>query len=122
MTEEALHKQICEYIAWQYPDAIFNTDMSGVRLTIGQAKKLKKLRSSNKMPDIPIYEPRGQYCGLFIEVKKETPYTNSGTLKRSEHLEAQEQMLINLTKRGYKAKFVWTFDMAKDLIDNYLNG
>ena len=122
MTESELHKIICDYIILQYPGVIFNTDLSGIKLTIGQAKKLKTLRSSKKFPDIAIYEPRGKYCGLFMEIKKETPYRKSGTLKRSEHLEGQEQMLINLTKRGYKAKFVWTFEMAKELIDTYLNG
>ena len=120
MTEASIHKQICKYISLKYPEAIFNTDLSGIKLTMGQAVKVKKLRSSNSMPDIVIYEPRGQYCGLFIEVKRVTPYTKVGGLRKNEHLEAQENMLIKLTKRGYKAKFVWTFEMAKEIIDKYL--
>jgi len=56
ISEEKLHSQICEYLRIQYPKILFKSDMSGIRLTIGQAKKVKKLRSSNAFPDIEILE------------------------------------------------------------------
>ena len=58
MKEDKLHKSICDYIKLQYPKVIFNTDLSGIKLSIGMAKKVKGLRSSNSFPDITIYEPR----------------------------------------------------------------
>ena len=120
MKESVLHKQICSYIKLQYPDVIFNTDLSGIKLTIGQAKKLKSLRSSRAMPDIVIYEPRGKMHGLFLEVKKETPYKKNGELKSNEHLKEQAGMMLSLRQRNYEAFFVWTFENAKNIIDTYL--
>ena len=120
MTEEQLHKQVCTYIKTQYPNVLFNTDSSGIKLTIGQAKKLKALRSCNGFPDIAIYESRGGYNGLFIELKRETPYKKYGAIKKSEHLKEQLEMQNKLMCRGYFAQFCWNFDMTKRLIDNYL--
>lgn len=136
MTEKQLHKQICDYLKLQYPKVLFNTDMSGIKLTIGQATQAKKLRSDNGFPDIIIYEPRlidNYSSGLFLEVKKETPYKKDGELKKMvryehinglkvpyDHLKQQNEMHIKLRKRGFKCEFVWFLDMAKEMIDNYL--
>lgn len=139
LSEEQIHTQICKYLKIFYPDIIFNTDMSGIKLTTGQAAKAKKLRSSNGFPDIVIYEYgeavkcRGLYKALFLEVKKETPYKANGELKKMtrretingikvsyDHLQRQNEMHIKLRERGYKAEFVWSFDMAKQIIDDYL--
>jgi len=128
MTEKQLHKSICDYIKLQYPKALFNTDMSGIKLTIGQATQAKKLRSGNGFPDIVIYEEgfgkhfKGEYYALFLEVKKETPFKKNGYLKLNKHFEDQYTMLHNLEQRRFKAVFVWSFDMAKDIIDKYLIG
>jgi hypothetical protein len=130
ITEKQLHKQICDYIKLQYPNVLFNTDMSGIKLTIGQATQAKKLRSGNGFPDIVIYETSTYYNGykhvlnsaLFLEVKKETPFLKCGvTLKKNDHLKEQEIMSWELEARGYRFEFVWTFEMAKDIIDNYLS-
>ena len=130
-TEKQLHKQICTYIKAQYPNVLFNTDMSGLKLTMGQAVQAKKLRSGNGFPDIVIYETSFYFdgyqdvlvFGLFLEVKKETPYLKGSTciLKKSEHLKEQKEMHHKLESRGYTVEFVWTFDMAKEIIDNYLS-
>lgn len=118
MTEEQLHKQICTYL--KLKGVLFNTDLSGIKMSIGQARKIKKLRSSRGFPDIVIYEPTQSYHGLFLEVKKESPYKKNGELKKNEHLQEQQYMIGELEMRGYKAYFVWDFDQAKKIIDNYL--
>jgi hypothetical protein len=120
MTEAQLHKQICQYL--KLKGCIFNTDMSGIKLTIGQAKKMKSLRSSRAFPDIVIYEPRDRFHGLFLEVKKESPYKKNGELKSGEHLREQLEMMDILFDKGYLTSFVWSFDMAKTIIDDYLEG
>lgn len=120
MTEAQLHKQICQYL--KLKQVCFNTDMSGIKLTIGQAKKMKSLRSSRAFPDIVVYEPRGGYGGLFLEVKKETPYKKNGELKSSTHLKEQEDMINILNDKGYCASFAWSLDGAIELIERYLNG
>ena len=129
MTESQLHSQICQYLKLQYPKVLFNTDMSGIKLTIGQAAKAKKLRSNNGFPDIVIYEcheswPNGELYksfALFLEVKKCSPFKkNSFELLKNEHIEMQAEMHKILESKGYECHFVWTFDMAKEIIDNYL--
>lgn len=130
ITEKQLHSQICQYLRVQYPNVIFNTDLSGIKLTIGQAKQLKSLRSSRGIPDIVIYQPiqSGQimFYGLFLEVKKESPYKKTKTdqgeyvIKEDPHLKEQQVMIDRLCDLGYIACFVWTFDQAKEVIDNYL--
>lgn len=136
MTEEDLHKQIVNYIKTQYPKVIFNTDMSGIRLTKEQAKKAKQLRSSNGFPDLTVYEISGckKHSALFLEIKKETPYKKNGELKKMmrietisgikikyDHLKRQNEMHKKLRERGYRAEFAWDFVMAKKEIDDYLN-
>ena len=133
MTEKQLHKQICDYIHLQYPKVIFNTDMSGLKLSIGEAVRAKKLRSSNGFPDIQILETReingcvmfeGQlckafhFCGLFLEIKIASPFKKNNTVfSKYKH---QDEMHKELRKRGYLAVFVWSFEMAKEIIDKYL--
>jgi len=122
MTEQITHSQICQYIKAQYKSAIFNTDLSGIRLPMGLAVKASKLRSSSGFPDIVIYEPRGRYYGLFIELKKEglKLYKKNGEFK-TPHLQVQASMISQLLKRGYFASFACGFDDAKDIIDEYMN-
>lgn len=140
MDEKTLHRQICEYIKLQYRHIMFNTDMSGLKLSIGESVRAKKLRSNNGFPDIMILEPKlygfGEiqtadddkihrcklfhFCGLFLEVKKESPYKKNGELKKNDHLSEQNNVHIRLRAAGYMAQFVWSFDQAKKIIDNYI--
>jgi hypothetical protein len=111
---------IVQYLKLQYPNVIFNCDMSGIKLSIGQAVKQKKLGMPKGYPDLFIAEPNDKYHGLFIELKK------SGTkLKKkdgsyiNEHIEEQAEMIHRLQERGYYATFCIGFDEAKQTIDNY---
>jgi hypothetical protein len=120
VSEKTLHRQVCEYLKKAYPKVIFNTDMAGIKLSIGQAKQVKNLRSSNAFPDIAIYESSKGIHGLFLELKSDCPYKKSGELKTDAHLKEQEHMLIELAERGYLAFFAWEFQQAKMIIDSYL--
>jgi hypothetical protein len=120
-SEKSLHFQVCEYLRLQYPNVIFNTDLSGIRLTMGQAVKAKKLRSSNGFPDLVIYEKRMDYPALFIELKRkgERIYKRDAS-PVNEHISEQLDMLKKLRQRGFYAQFALGFEQAKDLIDWYL--
>lgn len=120
-TEAQLHKMVCDYIRTKYPNVIFNSDLSGIKLTIGQATKLKSLRSSRAFPDIVIYEPRGTYHGLFIELKAEgTKLLKKDGSPATEHIKEQELMMRSLIKKGYLCYFAIGFNAAKFFIDKYL--
>ena len=129
MNEKTIHRQVCDFIRYQYPDVIFNTDLSGAtKLTMNQAVAMKRLRSGRGFPDIAIYEPRGKFHGLFLELKKE----GTSLMKKkivddcgdiawaSDHLKEQNEMMERLRSRGYAAEFAIGFEQARKIIDQYL--
>ena len=119
--EESLQIAVCRYIAHKYPDVIFSCDLaSGMKLTIGQAVKAKKMRSSRAYPDLFIAEPRGGYAGLYLELKTVSPWKKTGGLKKDKHLEEQSEMLDRLWLKGYMAVFAVGIDEAIKIIDNYM--
>ena len=121
MKESELQTSICEYVKLQYPSVIFNSDLSGIRTSIGLALKIKKLRSSNSIPDMYLDEPRGGYFGLKIELKIKNIYKKNGDLFKSDHLENQKKMLDRLNEKGYLALFSIGFDATKKIIDDYMS-
>jgi hypothetical protein len=122
--EENLQAAVCKYLALAYPQVIFNSDMSGVRLHRGLQAKMKRLRSSRAMPDLMVLEPRGEVHGLLIELKAEGTRIRlrNGELTKSAHIREQYGMLKSLRARGYFATFAVGFDEAKAVIDWYMKG
>ena len=129
MNEKTLHRQVCDYLRYQYPKIIFNTDLSGAcKLTMGQAVAMKRLRSGRGFPDIQIMEPRNGFHALFLELKKE----GTDLLKKrivddygypcfaSDHIREQHEMMERLREKGYKCEFAIGFDESKKIIDQYL--
>lgn len=116
-------KAICEYLSLQYPDVIFASDLSGIRLPQGLANKIKSLKCKRGIPDLFIYEPRRGYYGLAIEMKATgvTIYKQDGDLRTDQHLQEQEEMLTRLSHKGYLACFCIGYEKAKVIIDEYLN-
>jgi hypothetical protein len=123
MSEFLEHKQVCSYIRFQHPDAIFFSDLSGIKMSIGLAKKMSVLKSSKGIPDLFIAEPRGSYHGLFIEMKKtgENIFQKDLVTPVSVHVTEQIQMLQRLREKGYYAKFAIGFNDAVSIINHYFN-
>ncbi len=89
---------------------------------MGQAVRNKKIQKDGfKCPDILILEPNSMYSGLFIELKKESPFKKNGELYANKHIQAQQKSIDTLIKKGYSATFSWNFDMTKKIIDNYMS-
>lgn len=131
--EEILHGQLADYINQSYPDVIFLSEPSGLRLSSWhQRKLLKRLRSKKgKLPDLFIafpvdgYDAQGNhlsYHGFFMEVKVEgtTIYKKNGEVVADEHIRAQLKTLIRLFKLGYAASFGIGFDASRKKIDDYM--
>tara|TARA_R110000822_G_scaffold55834_11_gene141520 strand:- start:878 stop:1282 length:405 start_codon:yes stop_codon:yes gene_type:complete len=120
--EEAEQIALCKYLRDNYPNVIFNSDHSGIRVGQGLANKVKLLRSENGIPDLNIDEPRGGWFGLKIELKAtgNSPFRLSGMLKNDKHLRKQWTMLMRLELKGYLAGFCTGYDEAKDIIDWYM--
>jgi hypothetical protein len=120
--EYELQKAVCQYLELQYPDVLFLSDTgSGIKLTMPQAIRNKQIQKKTfKMPDLVVFEPRGGWHGLFLELKAVSPYRADNTLKNDSHILAQYESMTRLSLKQYYAEFVWTFDQAKQLIDWYL--
>jgi hypothetical protein len=58
---------------------------------------------------------------LFLELKITSPYKKDGSLKKDEHLEAQQKTINDLKLKGYLALFCWDFETAINTITDYLN-
>lgn len=143
--EASVHFQVAQYLKAQYPKVIFRTDFAaGIRMTMGQAVKHKSLQAGRAYPDLFIAEAypnsfkrakiseginRGsdgmfavKYLGLYLELKREgTRLWKKNGEPVDVHVAEQNQVLSELTYRGYKAEFAIGFDEAKKLIDEYLN-
>lgn len=123
MNEHNEHRAVCQYIRVRYPSVLFTSDGSGVRLPIGLAAKIKTLKSDRGMPDIMVFEARGKYHGLFIEMKATgvTVFKKDGSIRSDRHLQEQWEILKKLQLRGYYAVFAVGQDEAMEIIDRYLN-
>lgn len=122
--EFELQSAICRYLSYQFPEVLYLSDtIASLKLTPAQANRNKKIQKNGfSCPDLLILEPRNGYCGLFIELKVETPFKKNGEIKASkdDHLKNQLEAINKLNEKGYKALFSWTFDMTKEIIDDYL--
>jgi len=88
-----------------------------------QAVKESNMRSSRGMPDLMIFEPRGVYSGLFLELKKEGTkvFTKDGNVYSDPHLQEQAAILAKLCLKGYLAQFAIGLEDAKNKITKYLS-
>lgn len=123
--EETVQKQICAYLRMQYPKVIFLSESAGVRLTIGQAKAAKLMRSESGLPDLIILEPNSEgYHGLCLELKSslDKVLTQQGKLRQSKHMIKQSEVLRRLREKGYRAVFAGGYEGAKKEIDYYMAG
>src|SRR5260221_11074897 len=98
-TEAIVHRQICDYLRFQYPHIIFNSDGAGNNLSRAQAGMSKMLRSSSGVPDLMIFSPQRGYHGFFLELKREGTklWTKDGRCA-SEHIQKQHEMLEALNR------------------------
>lgn len=111
--------QLClvDFLLDAYPNVIFRSDLGGIRLPPGLAKKVKKLSVGSKgqgekvpYPDFFIAEPRGGWSGLYIELKRLSKFYTNGSygfrvLKDDKHIREQAVVLARLRNKGFYADF-----------------
>ena len=121
--EYYLQVAVCDWLNLKYPTLLFMSDtVASLKLTMGQATRNKKIQKDGfKTPDVIIFEPRGKYHGLFVELKVKSPFKKNGELLKSDHLEGQQKTINDLNERGYYATFATGFDETVGIINNYMN-
>lgn len=132
MSEHELYVLIADYLRLQYPDIIYRFDLAAdLKLSIGQAKKHKRLQRFRGYPDLFIAKPKLQQSkdgmpvythGLFLEIKKEGTkiLKKDGEYVADKHIREQAKMLQALERRGYRAMFAVGFEQSKQIIDEYI--
>ena len=109
MKEYKLQKAVCKYLDLQ--NILYCGSMGGqYQIFKSQRMKAKATGYKRGFPDLMIYEPRGKYHGLAIELK--VGY-NKAT---KEQLWWKEE----LNKRGYVAEVCNGLDNALEIISKYL--
>ena len=120
--ESDIYFAIAKFMAIKYPSVVWRFDFSaGMKMSLGQAKKHKGMNPHRGYPDLFICECRGEYGGLFLEIKKTKVHKLDGQLLSDKHLHEQSEMLIHLESAGYLAKFAVGLDECIRMIDAYLN-
>ena len=103
---------VIKYLKLAYPDALYCASAGGMRTSYLQAIKMKRTGYVKGFPDLFIYEPRNEYNGLAIEMKKE-----KGGVASPEQKRWQEQ----LRNRGYASYICKGNEEAIKVIDEYFN-
>ena len=122
--EYLLQVAVCDYLRKQHSGVYFLSDtVAQLYLKPPQRMRNAKIQNSNfHCPDIIIFEAKKGFHACLIELKTETPYRKDGQIKASDkdHLLKQQKTINELNRLGYFAAFAWSYEMAVEIIDNYL--
>ena len=118
---QTLH-QVVKWLKLAHPTVLFFFDYGAdALLTPRQAKERKDLSCVRGWTELMIFEPRGEFCGLAIDLKREdvNVYNKAGLFANS-HLEEQGKVMDLLTQRGWLACFAKGFLGSITAIEEYL--
>lgn len=121
MSEHDEQVAVVEYLQRTYPDVLFWSTPNGARLASGKDHRLAAIRMAmlkreGLLPgvsDLIIFEPRGKYSAMFLEMKR-----GDGGSGASEN---QMWFLREVEARGAFGAVADGFEAARELLDNYLN-
>ncbi|MDQ0923360.1 hypothetical protein QF038_001868 [Pseudarthrobacter sp. W1I19] len=123
--EEAVMLKIAAHLQENWPNAVAHVDYgSGLKMTMRQAKRQKALNPRRGHPDLVIYEVRGSFIGLAVELKRDgvNIYKRDKTTPTTEHIAEQRDYLRLLSARGWYTAFAVGAPDCLQLIDDYLSG
>lgn len=113
ISEEKVQIAVVNYLKMQYPKALFTATMGGqYQKHHSQRRRAKATGYLKGVSDLLIFEPKGGYCGLFIELKRD---------KKCYPSAEQKLFLSNATQRGYYAVCAKGFEQCREIIDKYFN-
>jgi len=121
-SEWSIQLQFCKWIKLQYPNVIFRSDIQSAGKLSGQMQNIKQILDPFKgFPDVQIYHRKGNYIGLFIELKRlnSGTFLKDGSLSKSKHVQDQAEMHTYLRLLGYKVEIAEGFEEAKRKFEEY---
>jgi len=123
--EALIREQLAKWFQLRYPGVIPRFDLAGdLKLTMGQATRMKRINPFRGYPDLWISEPRGGYHGMYLEIKASDVkvFKANGELYADPHLAEQWAMIQRLRDKGYWADFGIGLEMCITKCSDYLGG
>ena len=110
MSEDSLQSAIVKYISLKYPNIKYCSSIAGVHIT-SKAQRAKIIRNGyiKGKNDLDIYEARGGYFGMMIELKEKAYPTKE-----------QKEWIEAMNERGYYGVITRGLDNTIREIDKYL--
>lgn len=108
--EDRLQIQCVTFFRWKYPKAIMIHVPNGGSRHVLEAIKLKRMGVTPGCPDLAILEPKGIYCGAFIEMKS----------KKGKLSENQKNMIEALKVKGYFCRVCYSFEDFEQAVTEYM--
>ena len=102
---------VIAYIKLLYPKTLMTIAPAGIKMNIRTGLRFRKMGYSVGTPDILIFEPRGKYHGLLIEMKK-----IGGKVSK-----AQKRWIAEANKRLYKVVVCYGAVQAYEIINKYFD-
>ena len=103
-----------DLVAWmrkEYPGMLFTSTQAGDRRSKLAAIMMKRMGYTNGTPDLLIFEPRANYCGLFLELK-----SPDGRLSDDQRVWAQKAR-----DTGYLYHPAFRLEEVKSVVKQYLD-
>lgn len=124
--EFELHKQVTNFIASNWPEVQYRSDLGGIFMGWAIAKKVKEIQKDNAWPDLFVARPTLYYSSLFIELKvsEDELFTKDGKWREGNsytHIHEQRDLLLTLRRLGYCAEFGCGWTHTKCLIEWYMS-
>ena len=111
MSEDKLQSAVVKYIQYKYPNVKYCSSIAGAYISSrGQRAKIVRNGYVRGKNDLDIFEARGGYFALMLELKEKAYPTK----EQKEWIEAMNQ-------RGYCALVTRGLDETIDVIDEYLS-
>lgn len=111
MTEHQIQSLLVKLISEQYPDLLYCATVGGARMSINQARMIKRQGYRKGVPDLIFYESRKGYYGLCMEIKK----------KGGQPSPHQRAWIADLQRRGYQALICKGLDQCIEAFEEYFN-
>jgi len=120
--ETDIYLALSKYMSLKYPKMLFRFDYgAGLKMDKYQYQIQKALNPHRGYPDFFLAFPANGYAGLFLEIKRQSPFKIDGiTPLKVQHLIEQFDMLARLNAIGFKATIGVGIDGCINQIEKYL--
>jgi len=106
--EDILQKQVALYL--DYLDVVWCHVANERKASFQAGKRLKQKGVKSGVPDCLIFNQKSHFKGFALELK----------VPPNKPTENQKKWLLELSVLGWECKVAYSFDEAKEMIDNYL--